>query len=297
MLPVCIIYGPSGVGKTTIARLIAMWQCCTSLINNEPCGECANCVAIINNANPDVYELDGGTYTGIEAIKLMLEGMEYSTLLSTKKIYILDEVHMLSKSSISALLKKFEEPLDGVQFILATTNIEKLPDTIISRAFRIPLNSISNELITNNLAKIAKDNNIIYDDKVLDYISDMSNGSVRQSLSLFEQLAILCNNNITKNPALKMFGLSDSDMINDIVEILQNKTPAYLMEYLSLREKSANLIKQVLGEIQNRLRAGKASDRLIKIAYKLADASMIIHKSPYSEYLIEICLGNSMFVD
>ena len=133
MMPVCTIFGPSGVGKTTLARLIAMWQCCPNH-TDEPCGHCTNCAAIIADAHPDVFELDGGTYTGVDDIKSMLGEIDYRTTMSKKRVYIIDEAHMLSRHAMTSLLKKFEEELSGIQFILATTNVEKLPDTILSRS-------------------------------------------------------------------------------------------------------------------------------------------------------------------
>jgi DNA polymerase-3 subunit gamma/tau len=295
MLPVCTIFGPSGVGKTTIARLIGMWTCCTKRVENEPCGSCANCAAILNNSHPDVFELDGGTYTGVSSINTMLENIDYEPLLASKRIYILDECHMLSRHSMSSLLKRFEEDLTKVQFILATTNVEKLPFTILSRSFQVELNYISNDKITEYLESLATINSISIENEACNYIANASCGSMRQAISLFEQLNILYQKNITADETIKMLGISPDSLVKQLVNFMLTGEVQKIIETLHKVKNiiPANLVKQVLQEIHHRIYNGHTSQALIQAGYDLAKSSVIMHKSPFSDQLISIILTHA----
>lgn len=290
MLPVCTIYGPSGVGKTTLARLIAMWQCCSNK-TEEPCGECPNCKAIISDAHPDVFELDGGTYTGVDDIKSMLEEICYRTSMSEKRVYIIDEVHMLSRHAMSSLLKKFEEELLGIQFILATTNPEKLPDTILSRSFQVRLDPVRD--IKSYLRRVTEVAGYKADEDSLACIEYISEGSVRNALSRLEQLAIMCDFEIDSNSARKSLGIAAANSIANILKALEAGEMAQLLEAINNigQIQPIAVLKQLVREIRDKMLAGKASKRLIKIGADLADASILVTKS---EHALEICLGYAM---
>lgn len=290
MLPVCIIFGPSGVGKTTIARLIAMWESCTKKADNEPCGQCENCIAIINDCHPDVIEFDGGTYTGVEDLKLILENIRYRTVLSVKRIYILDEVHMLSRNAISSLLKLFETDLSNVQFIMATTNQEKIPETIMSRGFRIPLDPIMPHNIAQYLIKISQETNYHLEEVAGLLIANASKGSMRQAVSTLEQSFILYGNNINKSMIEEMLGLESDAFVGDVLEKIEQLKMEDVMNLLSKVSNPMNFVRQLLELIKSKIISKSASSRLINIGFNLAEASIVIHRSPCKN-LLEIIIG------
>lgn len=289
MLPVCTIFGPSGVGKTTLARLIAMWQCCEER-TDEPCGLCGNCSAIIADAHPDVFELDGGTYTGVDDIKSMLGEIGYKTSMAKKRVYILDEVHMLSRHAMSSLLKKFEEELSGVQFILATTNVEKLPDTILSRSFQVRLDPVRD--IKLYLRKVSDLLEYKIDDDSLECIEYVADGSVRQALSRLEQLAIMYDFEVTSENARKALGIAANASIDAILKTLEE---GQLGELTTIAKQLGDVppigvLKQLVRKIRARMLEGKASKRLIEMGMELVEASLLVTKS---EHALEICLANA----
>lgn len=300
MRPVCVIFGPSGVGKTTLARLIALWQCCTGERLHEPCGSCVNCEAILNDIHPDVVELDGGTCTSVENIKAMLATTQYTTAtynLNDKKVYILDEVHMISKHAMTALLKEFEKDLTNIQFILATTNIDKLPVAIISRALQLRLDSVSDEKIGENLKKVALEADYSIDEGSVSAIVYAAHGSVRQSLSLLEQVA-LWSTKIEVNSTENILGIISFDIVKEIIQAFENHSIDELFAVLD-KIKEVNpetVVAQVLSEINKKIANKTASDILISVGYELAEAAILIHNFPYSNNLLHITFGHALSI-
>ena len=172
--------GPRGVGKTTIARLIAKGVNCLNLKENgEPCNECKNCKAINEGRFSDLIEIDAASNRSIDEIRSLKEKINYQPVEGLKKVYIIDEAHMLTKEAFNALLKTLEEPPEHVKFILATTEPQKLPATIISRCQRFEFMRISEEKIMKRLHKIANESNIDINDDALVLIANLANGSMR----------------------------------------------------------------------------------------------------------------------
>lgn len=296
LLPVCILYGPSGVGKTTIARLIAMWMCCEQRIENEACGLCSQCQNIINGSHPDVFELDGGAYTGIDDIRDMLSNLDYQTVMSSKRIFILDEVHMLSKHAITCLLKRFEEPMDNIQFILATTNIDKLPETIISRSFRIMLSSISTQNISHHLEKICNKYHTKYTIEALQILSKHSHGSMRQALSSLEQMSILYNDDVSSEHVEKMFGLIPTDILSKLIECIVNQDIQAIQSLLLRMTPNASsimVISQILESI-HKLEIPK-SNYITNFAYDLAESALVLNKVPFANNLLNTCILRAIY--
>ncbi|QJC37850.1 DNA polymerase III subunit gamma/tau [Enterobacteriaceae endosymbiont of Donacia bicoloricornis] len=186
--PAWILSGSRGVGKTTIARIFAMGLSCLKGITHNPCGLCDNCMSIKNNSFLDLIELDSASKTKVEDIREILEIIYYLPVKGRYKIYIFDEFHMLSKHSFNALLKIIEEPPEYVKFIFATTELQKIPITIISRCMQFNLKLIEKDIILNQLKKILNKEKIKYDEEALNILSNTACGSMRDALSLTDQL-------------------------------------------------------------------------------------------------------------
>jgi DNA polymerase III subunit gamma/tau len=186
-----LLTGIRGIGKTTAARIIANTLNCTKLDmsgdNIAPCGECDNCKAFAKENHPDIIEIDAASRTGVGDIRELIENSRYMPLIAKYKIYIIDEVHMLSTSAFNALLKTLEEPPPHVKFILATTEIRKVPITILSRCQKFDLRRLTSDEIVEHLKEVLRKESVKADDKALKMIASLSEGSVRDSLSLVDQ--------------------------------------------------------------------------------------------------------------
>jgi len=206
-----MLTGIRGIGKTTTARIIAKTINCTNLKNVDnvpvPCEECKNCVSINSFSHPDIIEIDAASKTGVNDIRELIENAKYKPLLGTYKVYIIDEMHMLSNSAFNALLKTLEEPPENVLFIFATTEIQKIPATVISRCQRFDLLRLSFPDIANHIEEISKKENIKYTKEGIDLIAKFSEGSVRDSLSLLETM------NLYKEPTEAISALLVSEVL------------------------------------------------------------------------------------
>lgn len=209
-----ILTGIRGVGKTTTARLIARALNCVGADGKggatiHPCGVCDNCKAIAAGRHMDVMELDAASHTGVDDIRELLDSARYAPTNARYKVYIIDEVHMLSKGAFNALLKTLEEPPAHVKFIFATTEIRKVPVTILSRCQRFDLQRLSVETLTKLFTKILAQENIPAESECLDIIAKAADGSARDGLSLLDQAIVLSNGNINTETVKKMLGLAD----------------------------------------------------------------------------------------
>lgn len=222
-----ILTGIRGVGKTTTARLIARALNCTGADGKggptiHPCGVCDNCKAIAAGRHMDVMELDAASHTGVDDIRELLDSARYAPTNARYKVYIIDEVHMLSKGAFNALLKTLEEPPAHVKFIFATTEIRKVPVTILSRCQRFDLQRLSVETLTQLFTKILANENIPAETEALDIIAKAADGSARDGLSLLDQVIVLSNGNINTDVVKKMLGLADRSQTLTLFENLVN---------------------------------------------------------------------------
>ena len=217
-----IMTGVRGVGKTTTARIIAKALNCTAhdgpTIN--PCGECENCKSIAESRHVDVLEMDAASRTGVDDIREIIESVRYAPISARYKIYIIDEVHMLSKNAFNALLKTLEEPPEHVKFIFATTEIRKLPVTVLSRCQRFDLKRVESAELIAHLAKITETEGCKAEDGALKLIARAAEGSVRDSLSLLDQAIAHGAGDVSESQVRDMLGLADRAQVLDLFEQL-----------------------------------------------------------------------------
>ena len=240
-----VLMGVRGVGKTTTARLIAMSLNCQKRESKsfEPCGSCESCVSIRQDRNLDVIEIDAASKTGVDDIREIIDHVKYKPVNSTYKIFIIDEVHMLSKNAFNALLKTLEEPPEHVKFIFATTEVKKIPITILSRCQRFDLHRIENKLLTSHLFKVSELEKINIEQDAMTLIVRAADGSVRDGLSLLDQAIANQNESISANQIIDMLGLADRGKIFDLLNyIFQGNAIKALQIYNELHQAGADII-------------------------------------------------------
>jgi len=237
--------GPRGVGKTTVARLLAKsLNCLNRKPNGEPCNECDSCREIINdNRNhPDVFEIDGASNRNIEDVRELKEKVKYGPVRSKFKIFIIDEVHMLTGASFNALLKTLEEPPPYVVFIFATTSPEKVPLTILGRCQKFDFKRLTIEEISTRLKFIASEEKIMVDNESLFFIAKKGDGSMRDAQGLFDMSAAYCDNEITFDKLKAFFNLAQSDVYFEISDLIKQKDAKGLLNYFdSLMDKGYDM--------------------------------------------------------
>jgi len=217
-----MLTGPRGTGKTSIARIVSKAINCTSSNEGNPCGECESCVAINNGSHPDVLELDGASNNGVDEIRDIRDRVKYSPSLSPYKVYIIDEVHMLSTGAFNALLKTLEEPPSHVIFMLATTEIHKVPNTILSRTQRFDLKQIPSPEMTEHLTRILSELSIEFEPGVVELITSLAAGGLRDALSMLDQAIAYKTDIIRLADIHDLNGSADANALMQLVEhILQ----------------------------------------------------------------------------
>jgi len=234
--------GTRGVGKTTIARIFAKSVNCEKGVSSKPCGKCDTCQEIDQGQSVDLIELDAASHTGVDHMREILENAQYLPTKNLYKIYLIDEVHMLSKSSFNALLKTLEEPPSHVKFLLATTDPKKLPITILSRCLQFNLNKLSHNEILSQLKFIMDSENLEFEESALSKIADFGNGSMRDALSLLDQ-SISYGNGSVKNKDIKaMLGLVlHDDVIKLAALVIERRAEDVILFVRDLARKGENL--------------------------------------------------------
>ena len=218
-----LLSGTRGVGKTTIARIFAKCLNCHNGSNPKPCCECSSCLEIDQSKSIDVIELDAASNTQVDNMRELLENANYQPTSSKYKIFIIDEVHMLSKSSFNAMLKTLEEPPEHVIFILATTDPEKIPVTVISRCLHFNLMQMTNDEISGQLKNIFHEENIAYEDEAINMISKHADGSMRDALSLADRVINYTNGNVSLEKLTQILGVTSDSVIDELLtNILDN---------------------------------------------------------------------------
>ncbi|MDA3878149.1 MAG: DNA polymerase III subunit gamma/tau [Halothiobacillus sp.] len=222
--------GTRGVGKTTVARIFAKALNCEQGISSTPCGVCSACTAIDQGRFVDLIEVDAASRTGVDDTRELLENVAYAPVHGRFKIYLIDEVHMFSKSSFNALLKTLEEPPEHVKFLLATTDPQKLPVTVLSRCLQFNLRALPQTQIQRYLLEIVQREKLLAEDAAMDLIAEAAQGSMRDALSLLDQAIAYSGGQLDAVQVGQMLGLSDQKMILDVLVSLAENDATGLFE-------------------------------------------------------------------
>jgi len=234
--------GTRGVGKTTIARIFAKSVNCEKGVSSKPCGECATCQEIDQGRSLDLIELDAASHTKVDEMREILENAQYLPTKNLYKIYLIDEVHMLSKSSFNALLKTLEEPPEHIKFLLATTEPKKLPITILSRCLQFNLNKLSHDEIFNHLKFIMDSEGLQFEDNALSKIADLGNGSMRDALSLLDQSISYGNGSVKDKDIKAMLGIVlHDDVIKLATLVIERRAEEVILFVRDLAHKGESL--------------------------------------------------------
>jgi len=234
--------GTRGVGKTTIARIFAKSVNCEQGVSANPCGKCETCIEIDKGQSIDLIELDAASHTGVDHMREILENAQYLPTKDRFKVYLIDEVHMLSKSSFNALLKTLEEPPGHIKFLLATTDPQKLPITVLSRCLQFNLNKLTHDEILSQLKFIMKSEGLDYEESALAKIADFGNGSMRDALSLLDQSISFGNGSVLEKDIKAMLGLVQHDDIVELATLLVERKPAEIIAFVrKLAHQGENL--------------------------------------------------------
>jgi len=219
--------GVRGVGKTTAARIVARGLNClnTDSPTIAPCAKCSSCMSAENDRHVDIIEIDAASHTGVDDMRELTEGVRYKPSVGRFRIYIIDEVHMLSNQAFNALLKTLEEPPEHAKFIFCTTEIRKIPITVLSRCQKFDLRRVSTLEIINHLKMICENEKVKIDTESLNLLARSSEGSVRDSLSLLDQAISISKNDIKANDVRSMLGMSDKSKIWDLFDSLMEGDP------------------------------------------------------------------------
>tara|TARA_B100001142_G_C14348617_1_gene661034 strand:- start:4562 stop:6139 length:1578 start_codon:yes stop_codon:yes gene_type:complete len=307
-----IFSGTRGVGKTTIARILAKCMNCESSTKptSKPCNECSNTIEVSAGRSVDFLEIDAASNTQVEKIRELIETVEYKPAKGRYKIYLIDEVHMLSTSSFNALLKTLEEPPPHVIFIFATTNPEKIPKTVQSRCLQLNLKIIDEELLFKHIKQILKKEEINYDDESIALIANSANGSVRDALTLLDQAIAHGNGKLSQKEVKALLGTIDNSLLIELIDSVIDGDGKNVFDLLSKIEELSPEYDAILKDIISVLHQislhqvirNSSTESIQKIANKLdkefcqllyeiamnAYSKFSVHPNP--KEALEICL-------
>lgn len=234
--------GTRGTGKTSVAKIFAKSINCENPVDGSPCGKCSTCIALNDASNLDILEIDAASNNRVDEIRELREKVKYPPVNGKYKVYIIDEVHMLTDSAFNALLKTLEEPPKHVVFVLATTEVQKLPATILSRCLRFDFKLVGNDELENHVKNIFKQENIAFEDSAVSLIARLGEGSVRDTLSIADMCVAYTNRNVTYDAVLNAVGSIDKNVLNNLARhILTGDVHNLLNELSVVIEKGKNI--------------------------------------------------------
>lgn len=292
--------GPRGTGKTSCAKIFAKALNCTNLQDGEPCNKCANCIAADKGSMPDIMEIDAASNNGVDEIREIRDKVKYAPTEGKYKVYIIDEVHMLSMGAFNALLKTLEEPPEHVVFILATTELQKVPATIISRTQRYNFKRISKSDLEKRMKYILEQENIKYEDKALAVIAQVADGGMRDALSILDQLLSYEKESVNYNDALQITGFAARENIEQILLALLNQDAGSALKLaqkeLDQGASSKNILDELIDLATKSLMLIKTGDET-KDTFLSADFITKIKHIPTATYYRLITLANKALND
>ena len=274
-----LLTGTRGVGKTTIARILAKSLNCENAQHGEPCGVCQSCTQIDTGRYVDLLEIDAASNTGIDNIREVLENAQYAPTAGKYKVYIIDEVHMLSKSAFNAMLKTLEEPPEHVKFILATTDPHKVPITVLSRCLQFVLRNMTSQQVADHLAHVLNNENIAYEPAALQLLGRAAAGSMRDALSLLDQAIAMGSGSVAEQDVRQMIGAVDKQYLYELLAGIVNQDGEALLEKAQEMAARAIGFDSALSELAMLLQ---------RLALIQAVPSALAHDDPERETLLQL---------
>ncbi len=287
--------GTRGVGKTTMARIFAKALNCEKGVTSEPCGKCFSCQGIDNNNMVDLIEVDAASRTKVEETRELLDNVQYAPTQGRFKIYLIDEIHMFSKHSFNALLKTLEEPPGHVKFLLATTDHEKIPATVLSRCLKLNLKKISNKSLIDYIEQVLKGEGVSSSKEAIKIIAESADGSARDALSLLDRMIVLSDGSIKTTDVSNLLGIIDKTIVMKIFELIadNNQTAVFKLarELAELAPNYELILDQMLSFLKkvavfqltkDTSQLAEDKDRVIMLSEKISPE--------LSQLFFEICL-------
>lgn len=296
--PALIFAGPRGTGKTSTARILSKALRCEDKSQIEPCNECSSCLAIIKGNEMDVIEIDGASHNGVDSIRDLKNSIQYMPDRGDLKVYIIDEVHMLSQSAFNALLKTLEEPPKHVVFIMATTELKKIPPTVLSRCQILHFRPIKSETIQQRLKEISEIEKIQITEEALWLITEQAQNSMRDAQVLLDQMACMENKKISEENIVHALALTPRSTINATLKAIIQKRKKEILSILPLLStlNSEDFINQLLKQMRNLLLIKLEGDEnsefvfLMDVERKLMKELSISVSEENIHFLFDMCL-------